>query len=239
MKTIGLIGGTSWQSTIEYYRHLNQNAQDRLGGLHSAKVILYSVEFATCEEQMRTGDWAGLTAELVHAARTLEAGGADVVCICTNTMHLVFDEVQASINVPMLHLADVTADAVRSAGLECVGLLGTRFVTEQPFYGEHLAKHGLETLVPDAEGRAEVQEIIFGELCAGVFANPSRERLLEHCRELVARGAQGIILGCTELELVIKDGDLDVPVFPTTKIHCDAASQFAMATDGPVLVPSA
>lgn len=228
MKTIGLIGGTSWKSTIEYYRHLNENAQRELGGLHSAKVLLYSVDFAPCEEQMRCGDWASLTAELVHAARTLEAGGADVICICTNTMHLVFDEVQAAVNVPLLHLADVSADAAKDAGLSKVGLLGTRFVTEQPFYAERMAARGVEVVVPDEAERIEVQEIIFGELCAGVFKPESAQRLVEISRGLLERGAQGIVLGCTELELVVLPGMLDAPLFPTTELHCAAASAFAM-----------
>lgn len=231
MKTIGLIGGTSWQSTVHYYRHLNELAQQALGGLHSAKVILYSVDFAPCEQQMASGDWEGLTAELQHAACTLEAAGADCICICTNTMHLVFDEVQSVVQVPLIHLADVSGQACAEAGAQRVGLLGTRFVTERPFYAERMAAAGVEVLVPDEAGRVEVQDIIFGELCAGQFREESRERLLELSRELVARGAQGIVLGCTELELVVHDDDLPVPVFPTTLLHCRAASRFALADE--------
>lgn len=229
MRTIGLIGGMSWESTAEYYRLLNELTKERLGGLHSAKCVLYSVDFAEIERLQTAGRWDEAGEVLAGAARSLAAAGADLLLICTNTMHKVADRVEAAVDVPLLHLADTTAGAVRAAGLRRIGLLGTAFTMEQDFYRGRLAGHGLEVLVPDAAGRAEVHRVIYEELCLGVVREESRAAYREVIAGLVARGAEGVVLGCTEIELLVGPADSPVPVFPTTRLHAEAAVAAALA----------
>ncbi|MFC3997638.1 aspartate/glutamate racemase family protein [Nocardiopsis sediminis] len=228
MRTIGLIGGMSWESTAEYYRLLNELTRERLGGLHSAKCVLYSVDFAEIERLQVEGRWAEAGEVLADAARAVEAAGADLVVICTNTMHKVADTVASAVSVPLLHLADATAQAVTAAGLGRVGLLGTAFTMEQDFYRGRLARHGLDVLVPGADGRALVHRVIYEELCLGIVKEESRAAYREVIGDLVAHGAQGVILGCTEIELLIRPEDSPVPVFPTTRLHATAAITAAL-----------
>ncbi|GAA0654768.1 aspartate/glutamate racemase family protein [Kitasatospora atroaurantiaca] len=228
MKTIGLLGGMSWESTAEYYRLLNELTRDRLGGLHSAKCVLYSVDFAEIERLQVEGRWAEAGEVLASAAKALEAAGAELLLICTNTMHKVAGQVEAAVQVPLLHLADTTAAAVRAAGLRRVGLLGTAFTMEQDFYRGRLAGHGLEVLVPDQDGRAVVHRIIYDELCRGVIREESRAAYRAVIDELVARGAEGVVLGCTEIELLIGPEHSPVPVFATTRLHAEAAVAAAL-----------
>ncbi|MFD8786785.1 aspartate/glutamate racemase family protein [Kitasatospora sp. NPDC059599] len=230
MKTLGLIGGMSWESTAEYYRLINELTRDRLGGLHSARLVLHSVDFAEIEQLQAAGRWEEAGQVLAGAARSLEAAGADLLLICTNTMHKVADQVEAAVSVPLLHLADATADAVRAAGLRRVGLLGTAFTMEQDFYRGRLASGGLDVLVPDAGARAMVHRVIYEELCVGVVREESRAAYREVIGDLVAAGAQGIVLGCTEIELLVRQADSPVPVFPTARLHAQAA--VAAALDG-------
>lgn len=230
MDLIGVIGGMSWESTAEYLRLLNEGVRERLGGLHSARLRVATVDFAPIAQMQADGDWAAAADALAGEARSLEAAGAAFLLIATNTMHKVYDEVAAAVDVPVLHLGDVTADAVRAAGLGRVGVLATRYTMEQSFYRDRLAGHGVETLVPDQAGRHDVQRIIYDELCVGEVVPASRERLLAIARDLVAEGAEGIVLGCTELELSVREGDLEVPVFPTTTLHCRAALDRALGT---------
>ncbi|OKI58318.1 aspartate/glutamate racemase family protein [Streptomyces sp. MJM1172] len=228
MKTIGLLGGMSWESTAEYYRLLNELTRERLGGLHSARCVLYSVDFAEIERLQAGGRWSEAGEVLAAAAGSLEAAGADLVLICTNTMHKVADQVQAGISVPLLHLADATADAVKAAGARRVGLLGTAFTMEQDFYRGRLAAAGLDVRVPDAAGRALVHRVIYEELCQGIVREDSRAAYRRVIGQLVADGAEGIILGCTEIELLVGAADSPVPVFPTARIHAEAAVEAAL-----------
>ncbi|MEW2632736.1 aspartate/glutamate racemase family protein [Streptomyces sp. NPDC048389] len=229
MRTIGLIGGMSWESSAEYYRLLNELVRDRLGGLHSARCVLHSVDFAEIEKLQSAGEWEHAGEILAEAARGLETAGADLLLICTNTMHKVAGQVEAAVRVPLLHLADATAGAVRAAGLTRVGLLGTAFTMDQDFYRGRLAGHGLEVLTPGAEGRALVHRVIYDELCLGVVRDESRAAYQKVIGELVAAGAQGVVLGCTEIELLIGPDDSPVPVFPTTRLHVEAAVAAALA----------
>ncbi|MFG2989476.1 aspartate/glutamate racemase family protein [Streptomyces sp. NPDC048257] len=229
MKTIGLLGGMSWESTAEYYRLLNEFTRERLGGLHSARCVLYSVDFAEIEQLQVQGRWDEAGHVLAAAARSLEAAGADLVLLCTNTMHKVADQVQAAVTVPLLHLADATAEAVRAQGLQRVGLLGTAFTMEQDFYRGRLAAGGLDVSVPDVDGRALVHRVIYEELCLGVVREDSRTAYREVIAGLVAAGAQGIVLGCTEIELLVGADDSPVPVFPTARIHAAAAVNAALS----------
>ncbi|MFF2115867.1 aspartate/glutamate racemase family protein [Kitasatospora sp. NPDC058184] len=229
MKTIGLIGGMSWESTAEYYRLLNRLTRERLGGLHSARLVLYSVDFAQIERLQTAGRWEEAGEVLADAARSLEAAGADLLLICTNTMHKVADQVTAAVSVPLLHLADTTAAAVRAAGLRRVGLLGTAFTMEQDFYRGRLAAGGLDVQVPQADSRALVHQVIYEELCVGLVREESRAAYRRVIGELVAGGAEGIILGCTEIELLVRPEDSPVPVFPTTRLHAEAAVAAALA----------
>ncbi|MFI9328734.1 aspartate/glutamate racemase family protein [Kitasatospora sp. NPDC052868] len=232
MKTLGLIGGMSWESTAEYYRTLNQLTRERLGGLHSARLVLYSVDFADIERLQAEGRWAEAGAILADAARALEAAGAELLLICTNTMHRVADQVEAAASVPLLHLADATAAAVRAAGLRKVGLLGTAFTMEQDFYRGRLEASGLTVLTPDADGRALVHRVIYQELCLGVVREESRSGYRRVIEELVAAGAEGVILGCTEIELLVGTEDSAVPLFPTARLHAEAAVEAALAVGG-------
>lgn len=229
MKTLGLIGGMSWESTAEYYRTLNELTRDRLGGLHSARLVLYSVDFADIEHLQAAGRWEEAGAILADAARALEAAGAELLLICTNTMHKVADQVAAAVSVPLLHLADATADAVRAAGLRRVGLLGTAFTMEQDFYrGRLAATGGLDVLTPGADSRALVHRVIYEELCLGIIREESRAAYRRIIADLVAAGAEGIILGCTEIELLVHPEDSPVPVFPTARLHAEAAVTAAL-----------
>lgn len=229
MKTIGLLGGMSWESTAEYYRLLNELTRERLGGLHSSRCVLYSVDFAEIERLQTEGRWEQAAEVLAEAARALEAAGADILLLCTNTMHKVAGQVAAAVTVPLLHLADTTADAVRDSGLRRIGLLGTAFTMEQDFYRNRLESHGLEVRVPDAAGRSIVHRTIYEELCQGIVREESRQSFMAIIRDLVTAGAEGIVLGCTEIELLIKPERSPVPVFPTTRLHAEAAVARALA----------
>ncbi|RDZ26609.1 aspartate/glutamate racemase family protein [Lysobacter silvisoli] len=225
MKTLGLLGGMSWESTVPYYRLINQTVKERLGGLHSARLLLYSVDFAEIERLQHAGDWEQAGRVLGEAARGLRAGGAELLVICTNTMHKVADTVQALSGLPLLHIADPTGEAILAAGLQRVALLGTRFTMEQDFYRQRLQeRHGLEVLVPDADGRERVHRVIYDELCLGTVREESRREYQRIIAGLVARGAQGVILGCTEIGLLIGPQDVEVPAFDTTALHARAAA---------------
>ncbi|MCW2762216.1 MAG: aspartate/glutamate racemase family protein [Marmoricola sp.] len=229
MRTIGLIGGMSWESTAIYYRLANELVRERLGGLHSARIVMSSVDFAEVEELQASGQWDRAGALLVAEAARLEAAGADFLVLCTNTMHKVAGAIEASASIPLLHLGDVTADAVRTAGLDTVGLLGTAFTMSQDFYRGRLESHGLQVLVPDETDQALVHRVIYDELCRGVVLEESRRAYVEIVDRLVARGAQGVILGCTEIELLVQPDDLPVPSYPTTRIHVEAAVERALS----------
>lgn len=228
MKIVGLLGGMSWQSTIPYYRILNEAVGERLGGLHSAKIVLYSIDFAEMERLQMAGDWDAAGGMLVDAAERLERAGAECIVICTNTMHLVADRIAARVGIPLLHIADATVAAVRARGLTTVALLGTRFTMEQDFYRGRLEAQGLRVVVPDAEGREVIHRVIYEELCLGRIEAASREACVGIIRSLVERGAEGVILGCTEIGLLIGEADSPVPVFDTTAIHARAAAEFAL-----------
>jgi aspartate racemase len=229
MKTIGLIGGMSWESSLEYYRILNETVKDRLGGLHSAKCILYSVEFAEIEALQHAGRWDEAARIMVEAGQSLERAGADLLVLCTNTMHKLAGEIEAGVNIPLLHIADAAAEAVKAAGISRVGLLGTRFTMEQDFYRGRLTdKHGLQVIIPGQPDRELIHQVIYGELCLGVIKPESRLRFAGIIAKLVAAGAQGVILGCTEIESLVRQEDSPVPVFPTTRIHAEAAVALAL-----------
>jgi aspartate racemase len=229
MQTIGLIGGMSWESTAEYYRIINERVKERLGGLHSATLALYSVDFAEVEELQQEGDWKKATALMVDAARRVRAAGADFIVMCTNTMHLMADEIEQQTALPVLHIADATASAVTDAGVATVGLLGTRYTMEQDFYRGRLeTRHGLRVVIPEAEDRNMVNAVIYGELCLGVTSHESRRRYLEVIDDLVNRGAEAVILGCTEIGLLIGPDDTDTLLFDTTRIHAQAAADRAV-----------
>jgi amino-acid racemase len=229
MKTIGLIGGMSWESSIEYYRIINEAVRTRLGGVHSAQSLMYSVDFAEVEQLQHQNRWEEATQLMIDAARRLESGGADVIAICTNTMHKMADDVQRNIHVPLLHIADATGERVRSQGIRCVGLLGTRFTMEGEFYRGRLEqKFGLSVLIPPERERLEVHRVIYEELVVGIIKGESRKRYGEIMAGLVRAGAEGIILGCTEIGLLVKPGDTQVPLFDTTQIHAEAAVDYAL-----------
>ncbi len=233
MKVIGLIGGMSWESTVEYYRLINESVKERLGGLHSAKSVLYSVDFAEVEELQRRGQWAEAAQLLVGAAQNVEKAGADLVLICTNTMHKLADTIQSRIGIPLLHIADATAEKVKQAGLKRVGLLGTRFTMEEDFYRGRLAgQFGLEVVVPDPGDRETVHRIIYEELCVGTIRPESRAQVAGIMSRLVKMGAEGIILGCTELGLLLGAEDSRVPLFDTTRLHALAAVEYALKPHG-------
>lgn len=228
MKTIGLIGGMSWESTVPYYRHINEAVKQRLGGLHSAKLILYSVDFHEIEQLQRAGDWAAAGEAMAQAARSLELAGADFLVLCTNTMHKVAGQIQAAISIPFLHIADPTGQAAVEAGTLKVGLLGTAFTMEQDFLKDRLSSTGLTVLVPDAEERNAVHRIIYDELCVGVISEASRKVYQQVIESLTRRGAQAIILGCTEIGLLIKPEHSALPLLDTTALHAQAAVAFAL-----------
>lgn len=231
MKTIGLIGGMSWESTAIYYRLINESVREKLGGLHSAKLLLWSFDFAEIAARQHADDWAGATAMMVDAAHRLEEGGAEALVICTNTMHKMADDVQAKVSIPIIHIADATAQAMKQRGVSHPLLLATRFTMEQDFYKGRLAdRHGITPIVPDAAGRGEVHRIIYEELVRGIVTAPSKEIYLTE----VARARQanpeidGLIMGCTEITMLIGEKDFDIPVFDTTAIHAQAAVEFAL-----------
>lgn len=230
MKLLGLIGGMSWESTIPYYRHINQFVKERLGGLHSARLVLYSVDFHVVERLQHSGDWHAAGQLIAGAARSLEAAGADCVVLCTNTMHMVAPAIEAAVHIPLLHIADPTAEVIKAAGFAAVGLLGTRFTMEQDFYRERLtARHGLTVLTPSVADREVVHRVIYDELCRGKLLPASREAYRKIISSLVAQGAQAIILGCTEISLLLSQSDSVVPLFDTTSIHALHAAAWALA----------
>ncbi|MGN6252960.1 MAG: aspartate/glutamate racemase family protein [Marmoricola sp.] len=233
MHRIGLIGGMSWESSALYYQLLNQGIASRLGGVHSADCVLHSVDFAEIEEMQSSGRWSDAAVRLAQAAASLEAAGVDFALLCTNTMHKVYDDVQAAVSLPLLHLGDAVAAAVISTGVSTVGLLGTGFTMSQSFYRERLEQHGLTVLVPDENDRTLVHHVIYDELCHGIVRPESRAAYRGVIGRLIDRGAQGIVLGCTEIELLVGQADSAVPVFPTTQIHVYAASELALAPSEP------
>jgi aspartate racemase len=229
MKTIGLVGGLSWESSKEYYRIINETVNERLRGLHSAKCILYSLDFGEIREIQQTKGWGEVTKILTDAARRLEAAGADIVLICANTMHKFVPEIQREINVPILHIADTTAEKIIEEGLKKVGLLGTKMTMEEDFYKVRIRERfGIDVLVPDKHDRDFIERVIFDELCVGKMNASSKKRLKQIIGMLVENGAEGIILGCTEIPLLIKQEDVNVPVFDTTEIHAKAAVAHAL-----------
>ncbi|WP_341677320.1 aspartate/glutamate racemase family protein [Niveibacterium sp. SC-1] len=229
MKTIGLIGGMSWESTVPYYRLINETIKEKLGGLHSAKVVLYSVDFQEIEELQRNGDWESAGRVLAQAARSLEAAGASFLVLCTNTMHKVAHDIEAAVAIKLFHIADPTATAIKKAGHSCVGLLGTRFTMEQDFYKNRLIeRHGLQVDVPAAQDRERIHRIIYEELCLGVVNPASRAELRRVMQGLAAQGAHALILGCTEISLLVGEQDSPIPLFDTTAIHARAAALEAL-----------
>ncbi|OQR34933.1 aspartate racemase [Pseudomonas sp. T] len=229
MKTIGLIGGMSWESTIPYYRQINERIKERLGGLHSAKVALYSVDFHEIERLQHAGDWDAAGRVLADAARSLKAAGADFLVLCTNTMHKVVPAIEAAVDIPLLHIADPTAEAIRAAGVATVGLLGTRFTMEQAFYKDRLVdRFGLKVLTPNEADRQVVHRIIYEELCLGRIRDESREEYRRIIAALVEQGAEAVILGCTEISLLVGPADASVPLFDTTALHALHAADAAI-----------
>jgi len=230
MKTIGLLGGMSWESTIPYYRQINERIKERLGGLHSARIVLYSVDFHDIETLQHAGDWEAAGAMLAGAARALQAAGADFLVLCTNTMHKVAARLEAAVPIPLLHIADPTAAAIQQAGFSTVGLLGTRFTMEEDFYRDRLRdRHGLRVLVPGPEDREIVHRVIYEELCLGVITAASCGEYRRIISALVSQGAQAVILGCTEISLLVSQEDSSVPLFDTTALHARAAAEEALA----------
>lgn len=230
MKTIGVLGGMGWESSADWYRRANELVRDRIGGYASAPVILDSLDFAEIQVLQAADDWNEAGRILARHAQGLEAAGAELIVLCTNTMHICAPAIVAAITVPFLHIADIAADAIAQEGISTVGLLGTAFTMEKPFYRERLAERGITTLIPDDADRAETHRIIFEELVQGVISDASRETMRQLIAKLVSQGAQGIILGCTEIELLVSQDDSPVPVFPTTALHVEAALDAAQAT---------
>jgi aspartate racemase len=229
MKRIGLLGGMSWESSSEYYRLVNEEVRDRLGGLHSADCLLRSVDFAPVEELQRSGRWDAAGDLLAGEAAALQAAGAELLVLCTNTMHKLADRIEVAIDIPFVHIADTTADAVRAAGMTTVGLLATAYTMEQDFYvGRLRERHGLDVLVPGDEDRALVHRVIYDELCVGIVDDGSRDAYRRVMRDLAGRGAEGILLGCTEIDLLVGERDSPVPVFDTTRLHARRAVELAL-----------
>jgi aspartate racemase len=232
MKRLGLLGGMSWESSIEYERIINELVRERLGGVASADLLVRSFNFADIEALQEAGRWDEAGEVLANAATHLAAGGAEAILICTNTMHRLADVVQAAVQVPVIHIADATATAVRSAGVEVVALLGTRYTMEQDFYvGRLRDRHGLSVLVPEEPGRTLIHDVIYGELVRGVINPGSKLAYLEVIAAMIDEGAEGVIAGCTEIELLIEQSDLAVPLFPTARLHAEAAARFALGLD--------
>jgi len=229
MKTIGLIGGMSWESSLEYYRIMNETVKEKLGGFHSAKSVMYSVDFEEVEKLQHQGIWDEATELMIDAAQRIERAGADFVVICTNTMHKMAKEIQESIKIPLLHIADVTAEKIKAQKLNRVGLLGTKFTMEEDFYkGRLLKKFGLEVIIPEKEERQIIHNILFNELCLGEIKKLSEDKFKKIIDNLLAKGAEGIILGCTEIPLLINQEDYKIPLFDTTAIHAKTAVEYAI-----------
>jgi aspartate racemase len=228
MKTIGLVGGTSWQSTAEYYRIINKTVGNELGGHHSAKIIMSSIDYDPIPKLAHQKDWKGVENILVREARRLEESGADFFLLCANTLHKVAENVAGAVNIPLLHIVDATAKEIKKSGLEKLGLLGTRFTMEDGFYQKTLSKYGIETMIPDESDRAEIHHIIFDELTIGIISDKSLNKYTKVIESLAKSGAQGVILGCTEIPLLIQEEHVTVPIFDTTKIHSVAAAEMAM-----------
>lgn len=228
MKTIGLIGGLSWESSLEYYRLINEGVKQRLGGLHSAKSLLYSFDFAQVEALQHEGKWDEATQMMIAAAQSLEKGGADFIIICSNTMHKMAEAIERSSQLPLLHIADATAKKIVEQNIKTVGLLGTKFTMEEDFYPRRLAEHGLKVLIPNAADRLTVHNIIYNELCLGKIRPESKHCYQEVIKRLVAEGAEAIILGCTEIMLLVQQPDSAVQLFDTTAIHAEAAVDLAI-----------
>ena len=229
MKVIGLIGGMSWESTVPYYRTINEAVKEHLGGLHSAKVILYSVDFHDIERLQQSGDWAAAGSLLAGVAQAVEKAGAEAVVLCTNTMHKVADAIEAAVSIPLLHIADATAEEIRAAGISTVGLLGTRFTMEQGFYKDRLQQcFGLRVLTPGEQDRQIVHRVIYEELCLGKVIDASRSEFRRIMAELVSQGSEAVILGCTEITLLVRPADAAVPLFDTTSIHARKAAEWAL-----------
>jgi len=230
MRVIGLIGGLSWESSAEYYRIINQSTQKRLGGVHSARTLMYSFDFGEIEALQASGDWDAATRLMIDAAQRLERGGADLLLICSNTMHRMAGDVALAVGIPLLHIADPTAARSQAAGVKRVGLLGTAFTMEQDFYKGRLSERfGLDVLIPNADDRAAVHRIIYEELVRGIVTEPSRDRYRQVIRRLVDEGAEAVILGCTEIMLLVRPEDSPVPLFDTTTIHAETAVDAALA----------
>ncbi len=230
MRTLGLIGGMTWHSTVDYYRLINAGVQERLGGSHSADLMLLSVDFEPIEDMQGRGDWEAMGRLMAGAARTLEAAGADGLVICANTMHRLADDITATVRIPLIHIADATAGAIKKAGISTIGLLGTRYTMELEFYRGRLEKdHSLRVLIPEEPGRTRVHDIIYKELGLGIVREESRRAYISVIEELKRRGAEGVILGCTEIPLLIKAKDSPVPVFDTTALHAAAAVDFSLS----------
>ncbi len=229
MKTIGLIGGMSWESSLEYYRIINEQIKEKLGGLHSAKSLMYSVDFDEIEKLQHQGNWQEATKLMIDAAQRLEKGGANFVVICTNTMHKMADDVQSNIKIPLLHIADATAEKIKAQGLKKIGLLGTKFTMEEDFYkGRLINKYGLEVLIPNEEDRQIVHDVIYHELCLGKVNQSSKDQFIRIIDELVDNGAEAVILGCTEIPLLVKQEDVKVLLFDTTRIHAESAVEYSL-----------
>lgn len=229
MKTIGLIGGMSWESSLEYYRIMNETVKKERGGFHSAKSLMYSVDFHEIEELQHQGRWEDATRIMIDAAQRVERGGADFVVICTNTMHLMAEDVKKNIRIPLLHIADVTAAKIKEMGHTIVGLLGTRFTMEQEFYKGRLKdNHGIDVLIPEEEERIAIHTILYDELCLGSIKTISKDKFQNIIANLEARGAEGIILGCTEIPLIVKQEDYEIFLYDTTMLHAQAAVHYAL-----------
>ena len=229
MKTLGLLGGMSWESTVPYYRIINRTVNEHLGGLHSAEILLYSVDFQQIEEMQMAGRWSEASELLTSGARRLEKAGADLLVLCTNTMHKVAEQIEQAVSIPLLHIADATASVLRSAGVTSVGLLGTRFTMEQAFYRERLEQQGIRVLIPEESQRERVHGVIYDELCLGQIRDDSRQVYLDIVASLAERGARGVILGCTEIGLLIQAADTEVALYDTTRIHAEQAVRVALA----------
>lgn len=228
MKTIGLIGGMSWESTVTYYQILNETVKQKLGGLHSAKILLYSVDFDEIEKYQSSGEWEKSAEVLSQAAMNLEKAGADFIVICTNTMHKVAPRIQSHISIPIIHIAEATADELIKRGISRVALLGTKYTMTQGFYKDKLLKAGIDVVIPDLAGIETVNDIIYKELCLGIISEASKKKYLEIIDELAEQGAQGVILGCTEIGLLIQQADTGLPVFDTTRIHAIKAAELSI-----------
>ncbi|MFA5994170.1 MAG: aspartate/glutamate racemase family protein [Parcubacteria group bacterium] len=229
MKTIGLIGGMSWESSLEYYRIINEQIKEKLGGLHSAKSLMYSVDFDEIEKLQHQGNWDEATKLMIDAAQRLEKGGADFVVICTNTMHKMAEDVQHNIQIPLLHIADATAEKIKKAGLKKIGLLGTKFTMEEDFYkGRLINKYGLEVVIPDDQDRQIVHDVIYNELCLGGINQSSKDQFIGIINKLVDNGAEAVILGCTEIPLLVQQKDVAVRLFDTTRIHAESAVELSL-----------